>query len=177
MSFLSIAHLGNPILRQKAKSVSREELFSIEFQNFISDLIETMLEYDGVGLAATQVHVLKQVFVFEVKNNPRYPNRDAIPLTIVINPVFKKLSKKMEEDFESCLSIPGLVAKVPRHSSLTLEGLTREGKPLEMKLSGFAARVAQHENDHLHGIVYLDRVLDKPSLAFEREHRKFCHSP
>ncbi len=176
MTLLSIARLGHPILRQKAKPVSREELLSAEFQNFISDLVETMREYDGVGLAATQVHVPKQVFVFEVEDNPRYPGRAAIPLTVVVNPLLKKLSEQIEEDFEGCLSIPGLVAKVPRHASLTLKGLTLDGKPLEMELSGFAARVVQHENDHLNGIVYLDRVIDKHSVAFEREHRKFAES-
>jgi peptide deformylase len=173
MSLLSIAHLGNPILRQKATQVSKEELVSAEFQKFISDLVETMREYDGVGLAATQVHVLKKVFVFEVASNLRYQKQEGIPLTIVVNPLLEKLSEKIEEDFEGCLSIPGMVAKVPRHLSLTLKGLTREGKPLEMELSGFTARVAQHENDHLNGIVYLDRVVDKHSIAFDREHRKF----
>lgn len=176
MALLSIARLGHPILRQKAKPVSKEELLSAEFQNFIVDLIETMREYDGVGLAATQVHVPKQVFVFEVDDNPRYPERDAIPLTVVVNPVIKNLSEEREEEFEGCLSIPGLVAKVPRHLSLTLRGLTPDGKPLEMKLSGFPARVVQHENDHLNGIVYLDRVEDKHSVSFEREHRKFAAS-
>ena len=173
MALLSIARMGHPVLKKKASPVSRESLKDPAFQRFLDDLIETMREYDGVGLAATQVHVALQVFVFEVQENPRYPDKAPIPLTVVINPILEQISETQTESYEACLSLPGLYGSVPRYDSLVLKGWDREGKPLSLPLHDFAARVVQHENDHLQGILFIERMKDLKTLAFEREYAKY----
>ena len=173
MSLLSIAHLGHPILRQKALEVSASEIKSLEFQKFLKDLVETMHEYDGVGLASTQVHVPKRVFVFEVSDKNNLPTKEQISLTVVINPLLKNLSDAKNSNWEGCLSLPGIYGKVPRHNSVLLTGLNPKGQKIEIPLQGFPARVVQHETDHLDGIVFIDRMVSLESLCFEREYRRF----
>lgn len=173
MSILKVARLGHPVIRQIALPVSQKEIESREVQNFIDDMIETMHEYDGVGLAAPQVHVSKQIAVIEVKNNPRYPDVPKIPLIVLINPRIKSRLKKMVEGWEGCLSIPDLRGSVPRHESLVCEALDRHGKPVKLEASGFFARVIQHECDHLEGRVYLDRMHDLISLSHLHEFARF----
>ena len=164
MAILKVARLGNPVLRMVAAPLTPREIQSPSFQKFIDDMIETMKEYDGVGLAADQVHESKQIAVLEVAENPRYPNKPHVPLTVLINPKISPLTDEMEEDWEGCLSIPDIRGRVPRHKSIQVQALDRDGKPVEFIAVDFHARVIQHEWDHLNGKVYLDRM------------RRFLHS-
>ena len=165
MSILKVARLGHPIIRNVALPVSQKEIESKGIQVLIDDMIETMHEYDGVGLAAPQIHIAKQIAVIEVKDNLRYPDVSKIPLTVIINPKIKNRSKKYVDTWEGCLSIPDLRGIVSRSESLVCEALDRYGKSLKIDASGFFARVIQHECDHLEGRVYLDRMHDLTSLS------------
>jgi peptide deformylase len=142
-------------------------------QQFIDDLIETMYEYDGAGLAAPQVHVSQQIVVMEVSRNPRYPQAPAIPLTVYVNPEITPLTEMMDEDWEGCLSVPGLRGRVPRYTKIRLRAYNRQGKRVDFVAEGFHARVIQHECDHLQGKVYLDRMRDTSSLMFIEEFMKY----
>jgi peptide deformylase len=173
MSILKVARLGNPVLRKIAAPVSSQEIQSPNFQKFIDDMIETMKEYDGVGLAADQVHESRQVAVLEVAENPRYPDKPNIPLTVLINPRIAPLTEEMEEDWEGCLSIPDIRGRVPRYKSIRVQGWNRDGKPLEFIAADFHARVIQHEWDHLNGKVYLDRMDDFSTLTFLTEFARY----
>jgi peptide deformylase len=136
-------------------------------------MIETMYDYDGAGLAAPQVHVSKQIVVMEVSQNPRYPNAPAIPLTVYINPEITPLTEEMDEDWEGCLSVPGLRGRVPRYTKIRLRAYDRDGQRVDFVAEGFHARVIQHECDHLWGKLYIDRVRDTTSLTFMEEFMKF----
>src|SRR5881397_1377909 len=153
MSILKVARLGHPVLRQITATLSLQQLQSGEIQKFIDDMVETMKEYDGVGLAADQVHESKQIAVLEVAKNPRYPDKPNVPLTVLINPKISPLTDEMEEDWEGCLSIPDIRGRVPRHKSIQVQARDRDGKPLEFIAVDFHARVIQHEWDHLNGKV------------------------
>ena len=118
MAILKVARLGNPVLRKIAAPLTSREIRSPSCQKFIDDMIETMKEYDGVGLAADQVHESKQIAVLEVAKNPRYPDKPHVPLTVLINPKISPLTDEMEEDWEGCLSIPDIRGRVPRHKSI-----------------------------------------------------------
>lgn len=166
MAILKVAHLGNPVLRSIAAPVPPAAIGAAEMQRFIDDLIETMMEYDGVGLAAPQVHVSKQIVTFQVEGNPRYPDAESVPLTVLINPKITPLSNHTEEDWEGCLSVPDLRGKVPRYAQIRIEAYDRRGKKLNYVAQDFHARVAQHECDHLLGKVFLDRMLSMESLSF-----------
>lgn len=173
MAILKVARLGHPVIRRKAERVLADEIKSKAFQTFIDHMIETMREYQGVGLAAPQVHVSKQIAVLEVKENRRYPGAPKIPLLVLINPVITARSKKLIEDWEGCLSIPDLRGPVPRNESLICEALDRAGEFVKLKAGGFFARVIQHEWDHLRGDVYLDRMRDLRSLSHLAEFERF----
>ncbi|MGE5302980.1 MAG: peptide deformylase [Alphaproteobacteria bacterium] len=173
MAILKVARLGHPVLRKIAAPLSVSEIQSAPIQKFIDDMIETMKEYNGVGLAADQVHESKQIAVLEVADNPRYPDKPAVPLTVLINPQITPLSEDTEDDWEGCLSIPDLRGKVPRFKSLRVQALDRQGRELIFTAQGFHARVIQHEWDHLNGKVYLDRMRDLSSLAFLAEFARF----
>lgn len=174
MALLNIARLGHPILRQRALPVAADELGSASIQRLIDDMIETMRDSDGVGLAAPQVHVLKRVVLVEVKSpHPRYPGQLGVPLTAIINPEIIEHSAEQEEDWEGCLSIPDLRGRVPRWKSLHVTGLDRAGKEISLEASQFFARVIQHEADHLDGVVFPDRMLDLSTLTHLREFQKF----
>lgn len=174
MALLKIARLGHPAIRAGARTVTPEELAWPETQSLIDDMIETMRDADGVGIAAPQVHVDKRVIVIEVKNdNPRYPGRDAVPLMVVINPEISELSEAMETGWEGCLSVPDLRGQVPRHATLKLHGLDRDGRAFESRAEGFFARVIQHEVDHLDGSVYLDRMPTLKTLSFLPEFARY----
>jgi peptide deformylase len=128
MALLTIARLGHPVLRERAAPVTADDLASPETQAFIDNMIETMRDSEGVGLAAPQVHVLKRIILVEVKSpNPRYPGQPGVPLTAIINPEITQHSAEREEDWEGCLSIPDLRGRVPRWRSLRLTGLYRAG--------------------------------------------------
>jgi peptide deformylase len=169
MSILKVARLGHPVLRKAAAPVSVREIQSPSFQKFIDDMIETMKEYDGVGLAADQVHESKQIAVLEVAENARYPDKPKVPLTVLINPKIFSLADEIEEDWEGCLSIPELRGRVPRYRTIRVQALDRNGKNLEFIAADFHARVIQHEWDHLNGKVYLDRMGDLSTLTFLTE--------
>jgi peptide deformylase len=173
MSILKVARLGHPVLRKLTETVSQRELQSPALQQFIDDMIETMKEYDGVGLAADQVHESKQIAVLEVADNPRYPEKPRVPLTVLVNPTITPLSEDMEEDWEGCLSIPDLRGMVPRYKSIRVQALDRQGKETDFVANEFHARVIQHEFDHLDGKVYLDRMRDFSTLTFLQEFARY----
>ncbi len=141
MAILKVARLGHPVLRTPSAAVPKETIISAEVQRFIDDMIETMHEYEGVGLAAPQVHVSKQIAVIEVKDNRRYPREGPIPLTVLINPKMLNASKKQLDDWEGCLSINDFRGKVPRAESLEVEAYTRKGEKVRFHAHGFFARV------------------------------------
>ncbi len=173
MAILKVTRLGHPILRRVADPLPPEEIRTLETQRFIDDMIETMREYNGVGLAAPQVHVSRQIAVIEVSENPRYPDAPAVPLTVLINPILTPLDEEMIEDWEGCLSIPDLRGLVPRHAAMRLKALGRQGEAIELVAKEFFARVLQHECDHLQGKVYLDRMRDFESLSHLQEWTRY----
>ena len=143
----------------------------------IDDMIETMKEYEGVGLAADQVHESKQIAVLEVADNPRYPQKPRVPLTVLVNPKITPLSEDMEEDWEGCLSVPDLRGLVPRYKSIHVQAWDRDGNELDFVADDFHARVIQHEFDHLNGKVYLDRMRDFSTLTFLQEFARYWMRP
>jgi peptide deformylase len=173
MAILKVARLGHPVLRQVAGAIPGREIGAPETQRLIDDMIETMREYNGAGLAATQVHTLKQVAVIEVLRNPRYPDAPEIPLTVVINPVVTPLTAEMEDGWEGCLSVPDMRGIVPRYTAVRLQAYDRQGQRMDVTAKDFFARVIQHETDHLHGIVYLDRMKDLTTLSYLAEWNKY----
>ncbi len=172
MAILKVARLGHPILRQVAEPIPPSEIRSPEVQRFIDDMVETMREYDGAGLAANQVHTLRQVAVIEVLANPRYADAPPVPLTVLINPVVTPLGDETEDGWEGCLSVPDLRGMVPRHQAVRLECYDREAQKVSLIAKDFFARVIQHESDHLNGIVYLDRMRDLSTLSHIAEWNK-----
>ena len=172
MAILKVARLGHPVLRQKAEPVPVDAIQSTGFQRFVDDMIETMREYDGAGLAANQVHALHQVAVIEVEANPRYPEAESIPLTVLINPVVTLLTEEREDGWEGCLSVPDMRGIVSRAISVRLECYDREANRIDLVAKDFFARVIQHETDHLNGIVYLDRMRDLRTLSHIAEWNK-----
>ena len=173
MAILKVARLGHPVLRQRALPVPAGDIRSTEIQRLIDDMVETMREYNGAGLAAPQVHVLKQICVIEVKDNPRYPEAPGIPLTVLVNPVLTPMTEETEDGWEGCLSVPDMRGMVPRLASVRLHACDREGRPIECLAKEFFARVIQHETDHLHGIVYLDRMRDLSTLTHLAEWNRY----
>jgi len=173
MAILKVARLGHPVLRQEAQPLTLDEIRSPDTQRFIDDMIETMREYDGAGLAANQVHTLEQICVIEVLGNPRYPDAPHIPLTVLINPVVTPLTEEIEDGWEGCLSVPDMRGRVPRFTEVRLECRDRAGEKLDLVAKEFFARVIQHETDHLHGRVYLDRMRDFSTLTHLAEWNKY----
>src|SRR5262249_46079978 len=137
---------------------------------------ETMHEYDGVGLAAPQVHVSRQIAVIQVDSHPRYPDMAPVPLTVVINPVLTPIGEETALDWEGCLSIPDLRGSTPRHEAVRLEALDRRGERIELVAKDFFARVLQHETDHLNGKVYVDRMRDLSTLSYMQEWIRYSAS-
>jgi peptide deformylase len=170
---LKVARLGHPIVRTQAREVTREEIARAEFQALVESMIETMREYNGVGLAATQVHLPLQLAVLEANGNPRYPEAEVVPLTVLINPRLTVLDETKVAGWEGCLSIPDLRGLVPRSKRIRVQALGRRGEELDFEADDFHARVIQHESDHLHGEVYLDRLPDMRSLCHLAEFQRF----
>jgi peptide deformylase len=174
MTILKIAPIGTPVLRERAREVGPDELGSREIQTFIDDLVETMHDAAGAGLAAIQVYRPIRIVAIEVRDNPRYPYKPNIPLTILINPKLEPLSEETFENFEGCLSVPNLRGVVRRFAELRVRALDRHGQPLDFEVRGITAGTFQHEVDHLEGKLFLDRVEDRTSLctwdAFHRYH-------
>lgn len=175
MAILKVARLGHPVIRTPAKPVPKETIASPAMQRFLDDMIETMHEYDGVGLAAPQVHVSSQVAVIEVTANRRYPGEGPIPLTVLINPKILSASKKTPADWEGCLSVIDFRGQVPRADALEVEAYNRKGEKVKFSAHGFFARVIQHECDHLAGKVFLDRMPDLSTLSHLQEFVRYWH--
>lgn len=173
MSILKVARLGHPVLRGGARTLTAKEVATPEVQRLIEDMIETMREYNGVGLAAVQVHEPLQIAVLEVADNPRYPDKPAVPLTVLINARIEPLEQTSEDDWEGCLSVPDMRGRVPRYTKLRVRALNHEGREVDFVASGFHARVIQHEFDHLNGKVYLDRMQDLSTLAHLQEYIRY----
>jgi peptide deformylase len=174
VAILKVARIGHPVVRADAQPVPEGEIRSRDVQRLIDDMIETMHEYDGVGLAAPQIHVGLRLAVLEVPATDER-SEDGVPLMVLINPVLKPLSEEKVVGWEGCLSVPDLRGQVPRLRSLRLEALDRQGKRYAVEAHDFFARVIQHECDHLDGNVYLDRMQDMRSLCFLREFERFTH--
>jgi peptide deformylase len=176
MTLLQIAQIGTPILRQRARDVALEELRSAEFQQFLDDLVATMRDANGAGLAAPQVHRSVRVCALEVDHNPRYPYKPNIPLTILVNPVLTPLSEAKFDNYEGCLSVPDLRGVVARHAELRVQAWDRHGVPIDDEVRGITAGTFQHEVDHLDGTLFIDRVNDPATLctwkAFTRHHEE-----
>ena len=165
LAILKVARIGHPVVRARASDVRPDRIAAADTQRLIDDMVETMHEYDGVGLAAPQVHVGLRLAVIEV---PEEDERAAggVPLTILVNPVVHPLSDQKVDGWEGCLSIPDLRGIVPRFRHVALSALDRRGKPFRLEATDFFARVIQHECDHLDGSVYLDRMQSPRSLSF-----------
>lgn len=173
MGILKVAKLGNPVLRKKSDRVDPGEIAQEDFQHFIDDMIGTMREYDGVGLAAPQVHVPKQIAAIEAKGSVRYPDSPDLPLMVLINPSVVSRSKEKREEWEGCLSVDNLRGRVPRSTRIVVKALDRYGKEINLEASGFLAVILQHEIDHLMGHVYLDRMSDLSTLTHMREFYRY----
>ena len=164
MAIREVLKMGDPRLLTPAQPV--EDFESPELAQLIVDMHDTMRSLNGAGLAAPQIGVGLQVVIFEVAANPRYPDAENVPFTVLINPVLTPLSDIMEEGWEGCLSVPGMRGLVPRHAALRYQGLDAAGQPIDRSVKDFHARVVQHEVDHLHGILYPMRIRDLRYFGF-----------
>ncbi len=164
MASRPVLKMGDPRLQQRAREVERFD--TPELHALIADMQETMQERQGVGLAAPQIGVDRRVVIFGFEANPRYPNAESVPYTVLINPVLTPLSEETEEDWEGCLSVPGLRGVVPRWKRLRYTGFDPHGQPIERVVDGFHARVVQHECDHLDGVLYPMRMRDLSRFGF-----------
>jgi len=178
MALRQIARLGHPVLRQPTATLSEAAITDPATQRLIEDMVATMRDADGVGIAAPQVHEALRLFVIEVRgDNPRYPGQSAVPLTVAINPrvQYPELTSREERlvGWEGCLSIPDLRGRVPRWPRVTLQAWDQHGQPYTRAATGFFARVIQHEMDHLEETVFLDRVEDRRSLTHLREFARY----
>ena len=174
MAILKIARMGHPVLKAQAEPVSNPK--AQEIQQLVRDMIETLEDVGGIGLAAPQVHVSKRVVIFYVPGERRAaagePAED-VPLTVLINPEIEPLSEERVVGVEACLSVPGLAGPVPRWTHIRYRALDLHGRMFEREAKGYHARVVQHECDHLDGILYPMRMTDLSELAFVEELRRF----
>ena len=174
MAIRKIATVGHPVLRQVARELTREELRSDEIQRFIDDLVETMRDAAGAGLAANQIYEPIRITAIEINKNPRYPYKPNYPLTILVNPVLTPTTDDTFLNYEGCLSVPNLRGEVRRFTGVRVRAWDRDGNDLDFEMKGLTAGTFQHEVDHLDGKVFLDRVEDTRSLTtwadFERFH-------
>jgi len=175
MSILKVARMGHPVLRTKARTMTPADIQSPPIQQLIDDMFETMTEYEGVGLAAPQVHESLRLFVagFSPAPDERTEGDAALPLTVLINPEIIVAGAATVEDWEGCLSIPDIRGRVPRARDISVKGLDRNGRRVELRASGFTARVIQHETDHLDGVLFLDRMTTFETLTFLDEFGRY----
>ncbi|MBI3047554.1 MAG: peptide deformylase [Acidobacteria bacterium] len=169
MSILKVARMGHPVLRQRGRPLEKSELLSPAVQKLIDDLIDTMHEYSGVGLAAPQVHESIRLFVALLEEEPDASTR----AIVVINPEIVPNTTTKGEGWEGCLSIPNIRGLVPRFTDITLKALDRDGRAVQLRLRDFPARVAQHETDHLDGVLFFDRMTSTQSLTYLEEYSRF----
>ena len=161
--------MGHPVLRARARALDKSSLASPAVQQLIDDMIDTMHEYHGVGLAAPQIHESVRIFVALLDEDPD-ADSDA---TVLINPEIIPNANGTEEGWEGCLSIPDIRGMVPRFTDITVKALDRNGRPIQLDLKNFAARVAQHETDHLDGVLFFDRMASMQSLTFLDEYSRY----
>jgi peptide deformylase len=159
--------MGDPRLLEPSRPVERFD--TLELHELIADMKDTMEALNGAGLAAPQIGVLLQVVIFGVEFNPRYPDAEPVPYTVLVNPRLEPVGEEMEEGWEGCLSVPGMRGLVPRYLELRYHGYDPEGKPIDRTVTGFHARVVQHECDHLAGILYPMRIRDLRNFGFNEE--------
>lgn len=175
MAVQRILQVGHPLLRVRAEEVPSETIGSEEIEALVDELIETMRAAKGAGLAATQIGVAKRVCVIEVADNPRYPYKPPIPLTVLINPVITVMGPERFANYEGCLSVPNIRGIVRRPTRIRVTALDRAGAELDQVVEGLSAGTFQHEVDHLDGTLFLDRVEDSRTLCtwetFEEFHR------
>ncbi|HTK29174.1 MAG TPA: peptide deformylase [Vicinamibacterales bacterium] len=178
MSILKVARMGHPVLRARAKALDRRDVRSAPVQQLIDDLVDTMHEYHGVGLAAPQVHESLRIFVAGV--DPRAADDDepaaeraATEPLVLVNPELTIVDPELVEDWEGCLSIPDIRGRVPRARGISVRALDRNGERIEFLARDFAARVLQHEYDHLDGVLFFDRMKAFESLTFLDEYARY----
>ena len=167
MAVKTVLRMGHPVLRKIAEPVT--EFNTPELDGLIGDMFDTMAAMNGAGLAAPQIGVSKRLVIFSVRENPRYPDAETVPETILINPQITLIGEAMEEGWEGCLSIPGMRGLVPRHAEIIYRGQDQNGQEFERQVSGFHARVVQHEVDHLDGVLYPQRIRDMSQFGCEAE--------
>lgn len=165
MAVRPVLRMGEPLLHQVAAPV--QKFGTRELRDLITDMDDTMRAMNGAGLAAPQIGVSLRVVIFEVQSNPRYREAEAVPYTVLINPMLEPLDESQEDGWEGCLSVPGLRGLVPRYRRLRYRGFDASGALLDRSVADFHARVVQHEVDHLDGILYPMRMTDMRSLGFE----------
>ena len=175
MAILKVARMGHPVLRARARALNPSDIRSPEIQRLIDDMFDTMHEYQGVGLAAPQVHESVRLFVAGFSPGPDDDDDDGrkVPHIALINPEIKIVGEAVAEDWEGCLSIPDIRGRVPRATQILVQAYDRKGKRVELRAGGFTARVIQHETDHLDGILFFDRLKSFESLTFLDEFGRY----
>jgi peptide deformylase len=177
MSILKVARMGHPVLRARAKPLDPAEIKSPRVQQLIDDMFETMQEYQGVGLAAPQVHESLRLFVAGFPPRPGEDEEEdedaAVPVMALINPEITVVGDESMDDWEGCLSIPDIRGRVTRARDITVKAYDRRGRRVEMRARGFTARVIQHETDHLDGVLFFDRMESLETLTFLDEFGKY----
>lgn len=167
MAVRQVLRMGHPTLLQTARPVA--EFNTATLEALIDDMFDTMADVNGVGLAAPQIGECLRLVIFSVENNPRYPNVEPVPTTILINPEIEILSREQALGWEGCLSVPGMRGLVPRYQHIRYRGYDRHGRLIEREARGFHARVVQHECDHLDGVLYPQRIRDMTQFGFISE--------
>lgn len=176
MSILKIARMGHPILRERANEIADPQ--QAQIQTLVQHMLDTMIDANGLGLAAPQVHVSKRLVIFSItEEQAEYYDCEIMPLSVLINPVLEPLSDDTNTDWEGCLSVPGLRGRVPRYDHIGYRSISLEGKVCEREARGWHARVVQHECDHLDGILYPQRIENLSDLIFESEIKHHIGSP
>jgi peptide deformylase len=163
----TLLRIGHPLLLKSAEAVT--EFNTLELDALVRDMLDTMDAADGAGLAANQIGELKRVVVFGFDENPRYPGREPLPITILVNPEIQPVGDAVTEDWEGCLSVPGMRGWVPRYNRIIYRAFDPEGHSIEVEAEGFHARVVQHECDHLDGVLYPQRIKDMTKFGYEEE--------
>jgi len=172
MSILKVARMGHPVLRAKARPLEKSEIRSAVVQKLIDDMMDTMAEYHGVGLAAPQVHEGLRLFVAALDDGEEEDEGEAAPLAL-INPEITVIGSELVEDWEGCLSIPDVRGRVPRAREIKVRAYDRKGERIELRAHDFPARVIQHETDHLDGVLFFDRMASFQSLTFLDEYSRY----
>jgi peptide deformylase len=173
MSILKVARMGHPVLRRKARALDKSEIKSATIQKLIDDMIDTMVEYHGVGLAAPQIHESLRIFVAALDAGEEEEGGGGPEPVVLVNPEITPVGPDVVEDWEGCLSIPDVRGRVPRAKEITVRAYDRNGDRVELRAHDFPARVIQHETDHLDGILFFDRMRSFETLTFLEEYSRY----